>query len=341
MGDKFERGEEGLADLRELLKEIVEVGNSRHPGIDAVRDAAAGLDGIDRAEDALGKWRERDIEGEWRHDDEKEEYEALDEKTREAIVEMSGGPAEDEDGLEAALSQLRAAASEEILEASMEEVLAAAERGAREFGGLEQDDVVRIGGEVWEIAPALRALYDHNLTPEDVLNAITRDGENGDGDVLELDHEAARMVLARLDVLDELPSVGSKRRPVSDIAGTLRDGRGEDYVREVLGTLEAYDVADVDDDGARRAHQRVVVEPLVEGGGGSVGGHLSDTNDVDGTGMEDTEQLKARLAMFVSGSSGWVTEAEEAGVDDEVIEEVEEANAAAKRAFDLLDGGEE
>ncbi len=63
--DKEERGRRGLEELRDLLEEIVEEGNSRHPGIGATIDAARGLEGLDRAEDALDKWQERDIHGEW------------------------------------------------------------------------------------------------------------------------------------------------------------------------------------------------------------------------------------------------------------------------------------
>lgn len=52
--------------------------------------------------------------------------------------------------------------------------------------------------------------------------------------------------------------------------------------------------------------------------------------------MDDKEQLKAQLAMFVSGASGWIDEAEDADVDAEVIEEVEQAHEHAREAFDLL-----
>jgi len=52
--------------------------------------------------------------------------------------------------------------------------------------------------------------------------------------------------------------------------------------------------------------------------------------------MDDKEMLKARLAMFVSGASGWLTEAKGADVDDEVIAEVEEAHEHTREAFDML-----
>ena len=52
--------------------------------------------------------------------------------------------------------------------------------------------------------------------------------------------------------------------------------------------------------------------------------------------MDDKEKLKARLAMIVSGSKGWIGEAEEQDVDDEVIEEVEQAHQHAREAFDML-----
>lgn len=45
---------------------MVEVGDSKHPGLDGVIDATRALEGLDRAEDALRKWDERDVEGEWR-----------------------------------------------------------------------------------------------------------------------------------------------------------------------------------------------------------------------------------------------------------------------------------
>lgn len=160
-------------------------------------------------------------------------------------------------------------------------------------------------------------------------------------DTLVLDREGARMVLARMHVVDELPQCDAPRRSAAEIADALdSSGRDADYVEEVLGTLEGHDVADVGDDGARLAHRRVVVEPLVEGGTSEEGGHLSDTSDVDGTAMTTEEKLKARLAMFVSGSKGWISGAEEQDIDDEVIDEVEEAHAHAKKAFDLLRGEE-
>jgi hypothetical protein len=67
--NKRERAERGLDDLREMLEEIIEVGNSRHPGIDAEIDAARALEGIDRAEAALEKWDSRDIDGDWQASD--------------------------------------------------------------------------------------------------------------------------------------------------------------------------------------------------------------------------------------------------------------------------------
>jgi len=63
---KEERVRRCLEELRDLLEEIVEEGNSRHPGIDGTIDAARALEGLDRAEDAMDKWQERDIHGEWR-----------------------------------------------------------------------------------------------------------------------------------------------------------------------------------------------------------------------------------------------------------------------------------
>ncbi len=59
--NKRERAERGLDDLRATLEEIVDDGSQSHPGIDGVRDAATGLDGLDVAEEALRKWRERNV----------------------------------------------------------------------------------------------------------------------------------------------------------------------------------------------------------------------------------------------------------------------------------------
>ena len=42
--------------------------------------------------------------------------------------------------------------------------------------------------------------------------------------------------------------------------------------------------------------------------------------------MEDEERLMAQLAMFVSGSKGWVAEAEEQDIDGDAIEEVKQAH---------------
>ncbi|WP_200862312.1 hypothetical protein [Candidatus Halobonum tyrrellensis] len=52
--------------------------------------------------------------------------------------------------------------------------------------------------------------------------------------------------------------------------------------------------------------------------------------------MDESERLKTQLAMFVSGAAGWLATAEDADVDDEVIEEVEQAHEHAREAFDLF-----
>lgn len=66
--NKRERAERGLEDLREMLVEMMADGGKKHPGIDAEIDAAHALEGLDRAEDALMKWRSRDINGNWRNE---------------------------------------------------------------------------------------------------------------------------------------------------------------------------------------------------------------------------------------------------------------------------------
>lgn len=57
--------------------------------------------------------------------------------------------------------------------------------------------------------------------------------------------------------------------------------------------------------------------------------------------MNDQEQLKARLAMFVSGVSGWLDAAEEERLDADAIKEVEKAHEHARNAFRILEGKEE
>ncbi|WP_175416958.1 hypothetical protein [Natrinema pallidum] len=53
--------------------------------------------------------------------------------------------------------------------------------------------------------------------------------------------------------------------------------------------------------------------------------------------MEEEERLKAKLAMFVSGSKGWVAEAEEQDMDGDAIEEVKQAHEHIREAFRILD----
>jgi len=57
--------------------------------------------------------------------------------------------------------------------------------------------------------------------------------------------------------------------------------------------------------------------------------------------MEDEERLKAKLAMFVSGSRGWVAEAEEQDMDEDAVEEVKQAHEHVREAFRILDGPKE
>ena len=53
--------------------------------------------------------------------------------------------------------------------------------------------------------------------------------------------------------------------------------------------------------------------------------------------MEDEERSKAQLAMLMSGSKGWVAEAEEQGMDGDAIEEVKQAHEHIREAFRILD----
>lgn len=68
--DKSERADRGIDELRDMLREMIEAGDKKYPGIDAVIDAALALEGLDRAEEALQKWDRRDVYGEWREDPE-------------------------------------------------------------------------------------------------------------------------------------------------------------------------------------------------------------------------------------------------------------------------------
>lgn len=91
-------------------------------------------------------------------------------------------------------------------------------------------------------------------------------GEGGrSGDEMVIDRETARMVLARMHVVDAIPPCDAPRRSVGSIADGI--DRDEEYVRDELERLAEWGVADLDEDGARLAHQRVVVEPLVSDDG--------------------------------------------------------------------------
>lgn len=166
--DKRERAERGIRDLRAMLVEVLDVSSPVFPGIDAQKDAAAGLEGLDRAEAALEKWVERDVDGEWR------------EEQRAKHAADSG-----------------------------------------ECSGDDEDD-----------------------------------------NVLTLDRETARMVLARKHILDELPSSEEDYRSAADIADDI--DRGEEYVREELERFRDWGIADLGEEGARVAVDAIVVDPLLD-----------------------------------------------------------------------------
>lgn len=112
---------------------------------------------------------------------------------------------------------------------------------------------------------ALRLWRDHEEEPIDLLGEESRDPGPADLDEVVIDRETARMVLARMHVVDALPSCDAPHRSVGSIAGDI--DRDEEYVRDELERLAEWGVADLDEDGARLAHQRVVVEPLVSDDG--------------------------------------------------------------------------
>ena len=64
--------------------------------------------------------------------------------------------------------------------------------------------------------------------------------------------------------------------------------------------------------------------------------HLSDSSVENAGAMDDRERLRAQLAMFVSGSKGWIDAAKGEGLDEDVIEEVKEAHQHAREAFQIL-----
>lgn len=95
---------EAIHDVREILVEILATPSYDEEHIDAKRHAASAIDGLDDAEEALRLWRD---EGE-------EPISSLDE--------------EEERDVEDALKEIRAAASDELREATMGELLEAAGR---------------------------------------------------------------------------------------------------------------------------------------------------------------------------------------------------------------------
>lgn len=145
----------------------------------------------------------------------------------------------------------------------------------------------------------------------------------------------------------------NRRREAAESARNLRDA-----MEEILSTPGATDedieakrhaaaalrgIEDAEDalrawrDREEEAIEILGEEPCDDGEGQAAPSrHLSDRSDVEATAMDDKEKLKARLAMLVSGASGWITEAKDADLDDEIIEEVEEAHKHVREAFDLL-----
>jgi hypothetical protein len=190
--DKRERGEQGLNDLRALLEEIAEVGSSVLPGIDGVRDAAVALEGLDRAELAIRKWRERDTDGNWRC-----EEEALEEKPDTHTVEdlhdihadRRGQREATELDTEEALSMLREAASDELREASLEEVL------QRTLG--DDEDVLVVDHQTAPMLIARMHIVDA-LPPHDAQ----RSSVEVIADECDRDEEYVREELERLAELD-------------------------------------------------------------------------------------------------------------------------------------------
>jgi hypothetical protein len=112
---------------------------------------------------------------------------------------------------------------------------------------------------------ALRLWRDHEEEPIELLGEEPRDPDATDLDEVVVDRETARMVLARMHVVDAIPPCDAPRRSVGSIADDI--DRDEEYVRDELERLAEWGVADLDEDGARLAHQRVVVEPLVSDDG--------------------------------------------------------------------------
>jgi hypothetical protein len=181
--NKRERAERGLEDLREMLVEMMADGGKKHPGIDAEIDAAHALEGLDRAEDALMKWRSRDINGNWRN-----EPRLL---TRDELVHRSRALADDceetisalreynEHSASAHVSAARDAIKFAVAHphvelqqsvAGMEMILDALERANGEIDNAEDEDVLQ------PLLTDARELYD------DVESTFNRSGLAGSMD---------------------------------------------------------------------------------------------------------------------------------------------------------------
>jgi hypothetical protein len=110
--NKEERAKRGLDDLRPVLKEILAVGMAEKY-VDIKIDAARGLEGLDHAEEALRGFQS----GEWN---------ASETNAPEVDSERQEDCGNKSD-LKDALAELRASASDELREATFDEVLAAAD----------------------------------------------------------------------------------------------------------------------------------------------------------------------------------------------------------------------
>lgn len=100
------RAAESAVDLRDNMIEILSTPAHEDEEIEAKRYAAAALDGIDDAEEALRLWRDHD---------------------EEPIGLLGEEPHDEGSDIDDALQELRESASDKLLETPLEDVLAAVE----------------------------------------------------------------------------------------------------------------------------------------------------------------------------------------------------------------------